>query len=322
MKMERFDLQQTGSFLRSCEDAHILIHRSPDGDCIGAGYSLQAVLRGMGKRAKVLCADPVPARFDYLRPKEPEEDFAPGCVIAVDVADEKLFGSLSESYGGRVALCIDHHVSNLQYAEHLLLDPHAAAACEILYKLYRDMGVQFTRRIAMCLYTGMATDTGCFKFDNTNPETHSFTAELMREFPDIPYGKINRAMFDLKSPSRLRAEIRMLSRMEYFLDGKCAMICADRSLMEETGMKEQDTEGMAGLPLQTEGVEVGITVREHEPGVFRVSLRSANDVNVSEICKTFGGGGHIKAAGCTIEGTLPEIRQRLISAVEKGLEKV
>jgi phosphoesterase RecJ-like protein len=79
---------------------------------------------------------------------------------------------------------------------------------------------------------------------------------------------------------------------------------------------------MAGLPLQTEGVEVGITVREHEPGVFRVSLRSANDVNVSEICKTFGGGGHIKAAGCTIEGTLPEIRQRLISAVEKGLEKV
>lgn len=159
--MKQITIEQAAEFLDTCEDAHILIHRSPDGDCIGAGYSLQAVLRLLGKRAKVLCADPIPERFNYLLPEEPEEDFEPKCVISADVSDEKLFGSLEPQYAGKVDLCVDHHVSNLLYAERVLLEPHAAAACEVLYKVYRAMGIQFTKQIAMCLYTGMATDTGC-----------------------------------------------------------------------------------------------------------------------------------------------------------------
>ncbi len=317
--MQKFDFQQTAAWLRTCEDALILIHHSPDGDCIGSGYSLQAVLQSMGKRARVLCADPIPARYDFLMPEEPPEEFEPQCVITVDVADPKLLGSLKVEYGSRVNLCIDHHVSNLLYAAHTLLMPDAAAACEILYRLYREMKIPFTPRIAKCLYTGMATDTGCFKFDNTTPETHIYTAELMREFPDIRYGLINRNMFDVKSPSRLRAEMLMIGRMEYYLDGRCTMICATSDLFAETGMDPKDTEGMTNLPLQPEGVEVGITIREKEPGAYKVSLRSANDVNVSAICQTLGGGGHVKAAGCLLKGTLGDVKQRLLEAVEKGL---
>ncbi|MBQ7013366.1 MAG: bifunctional oligoribonuclease/PAP phosphatase NrnA [Oscillospiraceae bacterium] len=326
--MQKIDLQQTAAFLYSCEDAYILIHQSPDGDCVGSGYSLQAVLRQMGKRAKVLCADPIPARYDFLMPEEPEEDFEPQCIISVDVADPKLLGRYREMYGDRVDLCIDHHVSNLLYAKQTLLNADAAAACEILYQLYRFMemadseyNVNFTEQIARCLYTGMATDTGCFKFDNTTPETHLYTAQLMRQFPEIRYGRINRNMFDVKAPSRLKAEMLMIQAMEYYLDGKCAMICVTQELREKTGMSEDDTEGLTGLPTQPEGVEVGITLREREPGVYKVSLRSANDVNVSAICQTLGGGGHVKAAGCLLKGDLDAVKQTLVEAVRKGMEQ-
>ncbi len=319
--MQKYDFQQTAEFLKGCEDAYILIHQSPDGDCVGSGLSLQAVLRLMGKRAKVLCADPIPQRYNYLLPEEPEEDFAPKSVISVDVADPKLFGSYCAQYRDKVELCIDHHVSNLHYAKRTLLHPDAAAACEVLYGLYRYMEIPFTEQIAKCLYTGMATDTGCFKFDNTTPETHIYAAELMREFPNVRYGLINREMFDVKSPSRLRAEMLMLQAMEYYLDGKCAMICVTQELRDRTGMEENDTEGLTNLPTQPEGVEVGITLREREPNVYKISLRSAKDVNVSAICQSLGGGGHVKAAGCLLKGELADVKATVLAAVKKGIEE-
>ncbi len=317
--MKRIDVAQTAAYLQNCRDAYILIHRSPDGDCIGSGYSLQAVLRQLGIRSRVLCADPIPLRFGFLLPDEEEEDFPPQCIISVDVADEKLFGDLEPLYHGRVNLCIDHHISNLEYADRLLLEGDSAAACEVLYKVYRAMGVTFTRQIAMCLYTGMATDTGCFKFSNTTPNTHIFAAELMREFPDIRYDLINREMFDVKSPSRIRAEMIMLQNMEYHLGHRVTIVWATLDVCRSNGVDEKDMEGLTSLGLQPEGVEVGITVREREPGVYKISMRSARDVNVSAICQQFGGGGHIKAAGCQLEGNRDEIRDRLLAVVEKAL---
>ncbi len=317
--MNRINVTAAAEILGTCGDAYILIHRAPDGDCIGAGLSLQAVLRQTGRKAKVLCADPIPERFHYLLPETEDEDFTPEIIIAVDVADEKLFGALEETYGGKVQLCIDHHISNLLYAEQVLLEGEAAATCEILYKVYRAMGVTLTSQIAACLYTGIATDTGCFKFSNTTPETHIFTAELMREFPDIRYDLINRDMFTVKSRARLQAEMTMLRNMEYHLNDRCTIIWATLEICRANGVDEKDMEGLTSLGLQPEGVEVGITVREREPGIYKVSLRAADYVDVSAICKQFGGGGHIRAAGCQMKGTQEEIRSRLLSAVEQAL---
>lgn len=317
--MKMLDTADTIACLRDCDDVHILIHRSPDGDCIGSGYSLQAVLRQLGKRSRVLCADPIPARFQFLLPEESEEDFPPQYVISVDVADEKLLGDLKDTYGGNVNLCIDHHVSNLHYAENLLLDADASAACEVLYTVYREMGVTFTEQIAKCLYTGMATDTGCFKFSNTRPGTHIAVAEIMREFPDIRYDLINRNMFDVKSRQQIRAEMAMLCNMEYHLDGKCTLVWATQDIFRSAGVDENDVEGLTSLSLQPEGVEVGLTVKEREPGAYKVSMRSAKDVDVSAICQQFGGGGHVKAAGCLVKGTPDEVRTRLVNAVTEAL---
>ena len=317
--MNRITVAQAAAFLQTCEDAHILLHRAPDGDCIGAGLSLQAVLRSLGKRAKVLCADPIPPRFSYLLPETPEEDFPAGCVIAVDVGAASLFGSLEETYGSRVQLCIDHHISNTFYAEQVLLEENASAACEVLYRVYREMGVPFTEQIAKCLYTGMATDTGCFKYSNTTPEAHIYTARLMQDFPAIRYDLINREMFDVKSPARIRAEIAMLSNMEYHLDGRCTIVWATLAVCRENGVDEKDMEGLTSLSLQPDGVEVGITAREREPGVFKVSLRSSDSVNVSALCAQLGGGGHIRAAGCLLRGTMDEVRRRLLDTVSEAL---
>lgn len=317
--MNRINIREAAEFLSNCEDVHILIHRSPDGDCIGAGYSLQAVLRLLGKRSKVLCADAIPERFAFLKPEKPEDDFPAKTIISVDVADETLLGNLKEVYTGKIQLCIDHHVSNKFYAEQTLLEENAAAACEILYKLYRYMNIQFTPQIAKCLFTGMATDTGCFKFENTTPETHIYAGMLMREFPDIRYGLINRQMFDVKSPSRIKAEMLMLSQMEYYFENQCTIVWATLELCKQHQVDEKDMEGLTSLSLQPEGVEVGITFREREPNVYKVSMRSAKDVNVSEICQSFGGGGHIKAAGCLLKGSQDEVRRKVLEAVEKVL---
>ena len=315
----RIENPEAAEFIRNCEDVHILIHMNPDGDCIGSGYSLQAVLKLLGKRSKVICADPIPERFHFLLPEEPEEEFPAKNIISVDCADEKRFGSFEETYAGKVELCIDHHISNAFYAERLLLEADASSACEVLYRLYRHMGIKLTEQIAKCLYTGIATDTGCFKFSCTGADTHLIVSEIMREFPEIRYDLINRNMFDVKSPSRIRAEMLMLSQMEYHLDGKCTMIWATKQICEENQINIKDMEGLTSLPLQPEGVLVGITLREQDNGSYRISLRSSDYVNVSVICQQFGGGGHVKAAGCEMSGSPEEIRQILLDAVAKAL---
>lgn len=316
---KQIEIPAVAEFLRNCEDAYILIHMNPDGDCIGSGYSLQAVLKLLGKRSKVLCADPVPERFHFLLPEEPEEEFPAKSIISVDCADESRFGDLQEQYAGRVALCVDHHISNDGFAEYAHVEPDASSACEVLYKIYRELGVKFTKQIAECLYTGIATDTGCFKFSSAGADTHRIVAEIMREFPEIRYDLINRNMFVVKSPSRLRAEMLMLSQMEYHLDGKCTIIWETKAICEENQIDPKDMEGLTSLPLQPEGVEVGITIREQDDNWYRVSLRSADSINVSEICAKFGGGGHVKAAGCRLQGTSEEVRQILLNAIAEAL---
>ncbi|MCR5718779.1 MAG: bifunctional oligoribonuclease/PAP phosphatase NrnA [Oscillospiraceae bacterium] len=317
--MTPISIEETAAFLTQCKDAYILIHRSPDGDCIGSGYSLQAVLKQFGIRSRVLCDDPIPHRFGYLLPDEEEEDFEPQCILSVDVADEALFGSLQERFAGKVDLCVDHHVSNNGYAARLLVEPEASAACEVLYKVYRAMGVKMNKQIAMCLYTGIATDTGCFKYSNASADTHLIVSEIMREFPHIRYDLINREMFTVKTRGQLAAETFMLRNMEYHADGRITIVWATKAICEQHGVDVKDMEGLTSLGLQPEGVEVGITVRERENGEFKVSMRSARDVNVSAICQSLGGGGHVKAAGCTVSGTIDEMRRTLLAAVEAVL---
>ncbi|MDY3844610.1 MAG: bifunctional oligoribonuclease/PAP phosphatase NrnA [Ruminococcus sp.] len=314
------DLSEAVEFLKGCEDAVILTHQSPDGDCIGAGFALKDLLEALGKRSRVLCSDEFPKRYDFMTSVGSGEEFEPKTVIAVDIADPQLMGNLREIYGNKVQLCIDHHISNVGYAEKTLLNAGASATCELIYELADAMKIQMSDHCAACIYTGIATDTGCFKYECTTARCHEIAAELMKSHK-LKYAKINREMFDVKSIGRLKMERIVTDLMEYYLDNRLTMICITSDILNEQHVDANDLDGCASIPLQVEGVEVGVTIKEKSENEYKVSMRSANDVNVSAICQTLGGGGHIKAAGCLVKGTLEEVKAAVVEAVRKGMEE-
>lgn len=182
------------------------------------------------------------------------------------------------------------------------------------------MGAELDKRIAECLYTGIATDTGCFKYANTTRLAHIIASELMEQGVDIE--RINREMFDIKSKARLKVEQYINSAMEYYLDDKCAMAAVTLDTIRKAGLAQEEFEGIAGMSVQLEGVQVGVIIKEKDEGKFKVSMRSASDIDVSAICAKFGGGGHVKAAGCTLEGSLSDVKLRLLSGIapEMGID--
>jgi len=316
MQIEYFDAV---NFIMSCEDAFILTHQSPDGDTIGAGFTMYYLLKALGKRSKVVCPDKFPDRYSYMYQGYEEENFEPKCVIAVDVADPKLLGALADVYGDKVNLCIDHHISNTGYAEKTLVCPDSSAACEVMYELIRMLEIRVSENMAKCIYTGIATDTGCFKFENTTPRAHEIAATLMREHK-IKYAAMNRQLFDVKSSGRIKLEVGLINNMETYLDNKCTMVVITKDFMKDYNVEGAELEGITSLAMQVDGVEVGVIIKERDKDVYKVSMRSANDVNVSQICASLGGGGHVKAAGCLIEAPLEEVKKIVVDAVAKGLE--
>lgn len=307
------------TFLRNCKDAVIITHQSPDGDCIGAGFGLKDILAELGIRSRVICSDEFSSRFDFLTNVGAGEEFEPETVIAVDVADNQLMGKYKDIYGDRVQLCIDHHISNRNYAEKTLLRPKATAVCEIIYDLAKFMGVNISRHCAMCLYTGIATDSGCFRYDCTTAEAHEIAAEIKRSY-DIDFAEINRNMFEVKTKARMILESKFMELMEEYEDGKIIFAAITLDMMKKIGVSYDEFEGLAPMTVQLEGTEVGILVKEREHGLFKCSFRSANNINVSDICRSIGGGGHAKAAGCSVEGTLDEVRNKLLEITRKALE--
>lgn len=312
-------MNETAEFLENCDNVYIFTHQSPDGDCTGAGFALHDILRNMGKRSAVLCSDEFPDKFSFMTDTENDADFTPETFITVDVADKKLLGRYEELYGDKINLCIDHHVSNKDYAERTLLEADSAAACQVLYRLSCTMGAELSDYAAYCIYTGIATDTGCFKYENTGAETHEIIGEIMRHHK-LKYADINRNMFDIKTKARMILESKFISFMEEYLENKLVIAAVTLDMMKEIGIDYDDFEGLAPMTIQLEGTEVGVLMKEREPNMFRCSFRSADSVNVSEICKALGGGGHAKASGCTIEGcTLDEAKNMIIEAVRKAM---
>lgn len=316
----KIDFKKAAELLKNCGNSYILIHQSPDGDCIGSGTALYHMLRFMGKKAKVVCPDDIPNRYGFITDGYADENFEPDFIIASDVADAKLLGKYQEIYGNKVDLCIDHHISNTDYAKNTLVCPDASAACEVVFELIKILNIPITEDITRCIYTGIATDTGCFKYENTTARCHEIAAEL-KNTHDVGYAHINREMFDVKSKGRIKIEMAVTDIMEYYLDDRCTMICVTRDILNKWGVEESELEGITGIPLQVEGVEVGVTIKQRDADSYKISMRSADKVNVSDICASLGGGGHVKAAGCLLHGSLDEVKKTIVDAVAEGISK-
>ena len=303
--------------LAGMDDIALLCHQNPDGDTLGSAFALHYLLRQLGKRSRVECADDFPKRYAFLWQEYELEEFSPKFTVAVDVADEQLLGPRADKYMGKIDVCIDHHNSNQFYAKKTFMRPEAAAVAELVAAIVEEFPqVELTRQIADCIYTGISTDTGCFCYSNTTAHTHMVAAEMFKA--GCNYAAINYVMFEQKSLSRIAIEKEVLNTVEYHFDNRCALVWITTEMMERTGVFDAELEGVAAIPRQIEGVEAGITLREKDNG-FKISLRTSNQVDASAICSNLGGGGHRCAAGCFIEGSLDFAKKEILAAVGEAL---
>ena len=317
---ERLNVQQMAERLCAAEDILILCHKNPDGDTIGCASALCYALEALDKNAAVLCSDPIPERYAYTAARMFRGDFEPRTVIAVDVASIQLFGENNgmPQYTRHVDLCIDHHAGNAGYADFTLLDGSAAAAAELLYEVILAMGVNVTTQIANCLYTGLSTDTGCFKFSSTTAKTHLVAAKLIEAGAQLE--ELNTRLFDTKPRERMEAERIARNHLEYHLDGRCALIYLTRDEIEMSHVDPADLEELTGLPISIEGVQVGLTLRQQPGGSYRISVRTAKGVDACAIARRLGGGGHTRAAGCELLGNLDNAKSAILAEVEIELD--
>lgn len=313
-------------------DTLIIFHRNPDADAVGSAFALQRVLEQLGSPTRCICCNEVPENLQFLMYGVQKSvlsdavlsDFEPARIITVDTASLSQMGELADLYGGRVDLMIDHHEGDAPYAAQSYIRTGAAATGEIIFDLIKKLASE--ERIAideeMCidLYAAISGDTGCFRYSNVTPKTHLRAAELVAS--GIDCADINRRLFENKSLERLRAQSAAISNMELFADGRIAVVTFPYALKAALGLGDDDLGALVDIPRSLFGVEVALCIRQPLPeGKFRVSARSNGEYDVAALCRKFEGGGHAKAAGCTLVATdIGEAMHRIVSAIH--LEEV
>jgi phosphoesterase RecJ-like protein len=300
------------------------LHVSPDGDCIGSTLGIVNALRAAGKRAIIVGVDPVPRLYQYLPGWDtlfvPWQEIAGEWELAcfLDCGDmERAGAGLPVVKKARKLLNVDHHITNDEFGEYNYLDFTAAAVGEQVYLMLREMGLPIVPTVATCLYTAVVADTGGFKYDNTTPRTLRIAADLV-EAGAKPY-QVASAIFENESMSRLSLLSHALSTLQVDPTGKIAWVSVTRNMLEQTGADEEDVEGLVNYARKVTGVEVGLIFREAPDGKIRVGFRSRNYVDVGDIAKQFGGGGHARAAGCGLCTTIEEARNRVLSLIRAAV---
>lgn len=312
------DVVQTAQKLLTMNNVEILSHRLPDGDTLGSAVALCRGLRSLGKKANVICADPIPQKYQFLFDGLDEQSFQPDHVVSVDIAAPHLMGKLEETYAGKIDVAIDHHMKNSIEAPLKFVDEKAAAVGELIWLLLNAMGVTVDKAMAEAMFTAITTDTGCFKYSNVTPRTHQIAVELMKL--DVDCAGLNFRLLDETTKAQLGLKSAALSTLEYHCEDKCAIVTITTEMMEKFNASPEDTDGVSNIPRSIQGVQCGITMKQNEDG-WKISIRSDEHVNAAEVCGKFGGGGHARAAGCKFTESYEEAKQKLVAAVEEVLDK-
>lgn len=317
---------------RLCEDRKTLIiyHSHPDADAIGSAFALRELLNMMGIQTICACVDEVPARLLFLTEDVQggvvlEDGFLLGHerVISVDSASPQQLGSLFEKLHRDIDIMIDHHREGRIYADNYIR-PDAAATAEIIFDVANYLAEQgripyISQRVYTCIYAALSSDTGCFKYSNVTPRTHIIASELVAT--GIDTADINHKLFDSKSLRQIKAEGEAAKRLSVYEDGRVAAVTFPYSSKFAIGAAEEHLETIIEIPRSLAGVEVAFVVKQpEERNFFRVSMRSNGEFDVSKVCALFGGGGHTKAAGCSIEaGSIYDAEKMILSEVCKML---
>ena len=310
-------LEEIAALLLAQDKLVLCPHVSPDGDALGSTLALKMALEKAGKKVTVMVDDDVPKAFGFLpqidcfvKPADGEVVEA-DLLVVLDASSLDRIGKVAQAVKAKAVANIDHHISNTQFADYLYLNTEAAATAEILCNLVEKLGITPDKDLATCLYTGIYTDCGSFRYANTTPGTMRAAAKLLE------YGARPNEISDALG-TNTRANIEMLGKvlqtLAFYNDGKISTLEINSDLYD----KDVNTDNFISFARYIEGVDVAVLFKAVEPTVTRVSMRS-QDTDVAAIALSFGGGGHIRAAGCTVELPLEQAKAKVLEAIGKAL---
>lgn len=301
--------------LRQAENVAILPHKSADGDAIASALALGKLLEGFGVTYTIYTEEPVRTDLAFLGgsfSSMPEIVPAVHTCVAIDCGDTERLGTRAPIFdGAKCKVVIDHHVTNEGFGDINLIDPSAAATAEIVAELYMAAHTPFASA-ATTLYTGVVTDTGGFRYSNTTAKTHKIAAMLLEAGAES--GKVCHQVFEQNSLSKIRLEAAVLNDMTIVHDGKTAIGLVSEARLSETGASDEDASGLSGVLRSIAGVETGVLLREKD-GQIKISMRTNSFLDAAAVCKALGGGGHARAAGASVDGSLLEWKEKIITII-------
>ncbi len=313
------------SALLNANSILLCTHISPDGDAIGSTLAMGMGLKSLGKQVTMACADPVPEKYCFL-PHAGEfvtpdrlEGKTFDAAMNLDSAEMYLIGDCAKAYSAApVRLQIDHHPDNPRYAQINWVDGTMSAAGVLVFYALKAMGAPIDKDMAACIYCALSTDTGNFRFTNTNAQAFQVMAELMETGFDL--GDAARRLHSLKEKPHLKLLGRALTELQFFCAGRCAGMALTQADYQFAGAGPEHRENIVNYAMDIPGVEIAYLADEREDGTVKVSLRSLSPWDVSFIARKFGGGGHARAAAFSREGRLDEIIPALRMVIEAAME--
>lgn len=298
----------------------ILTHETPDGDAIGSCLATKLALEHMEKQVDVIVPE-YSRTFSFLpgadKIKKESDIKDYDLAIALDCANfSRLIGGEEYFETAKTKIVIDHHGSNSMYGDLNFVNPVSPACCEILVGIFEYIGINIDKEIGSCLLTGIITDTGGFKYSGVTAETFEFTAELLRKGVNV--SEIYTRVLQIKTRAHFELSKLICDRMEFLEEGKITFTYMNIEDENKFNAEPGDHEGLVEIGRDVEGVEVSVFIKEKEnANGYKVSLRSNKYVNVSDVCLMFSGGGHQRAAGCFIPGTVEQVKDKILKEIKK-----
>ncbi|MEK8130185.1 bifunctional oligoribonuclease/PAP phosphatase NrnA [Paenibacillus filicis] len=318
-------LQAAADFIRNHDDFLVVSHVQPDGDAAGSTFGVAWMLHALGKTFTLINEGKMPGKFLYMAGPHPIVNFEEnpparvfGAVISVDCADFGRIGQVHQCFAeDALLLNIDHHATNDGFGAVNLVRSDAAATVEILYDLAGELGITCSDEWNICIYSGLLTDTGGFRYSSTSPKVMRIAADLLGR--GVQGHQLAEKLLETMTFPQISLLKSSLNTLSFAHDKRVAWLSVSEEELNASGASSEDMDGLVNYARNVEGVWVGILFKEKRRGLVKVSLRSGGEANVAEIAQRFGGGGHIRAAGCAVEGSLQEVIDRVVQEVGSAL---
>lgn len=311
-------------FLKSARRVLIVTHKNPDGDAVGSALALEEGLNSLGIETRNLNVDPMPKALQWLTGTEraiavQDSEFVPDTLLILDCNSIARTGFPEETFAGIPRrIVVDHHLSDGPVPPGSLIDSTAPASGTLVWELLQALGAAITPSQAEALYVALHTDTGGFRFGNTDAGAFVLAANLVERGARPAH--VAQMLLEREDPSRLKLLGLALATLTVVLRGRVAFVRVDLSMFRDTDTSDEHTDGFVNYPRAVDGVEVAILFKEKAPGLWRVALRSKGAIDVASAASRFGGGGHRNAAGATLEGGFDEVSSTILDAIADRLE--